>query len=380
MTQRVQALDALRGLAIFAMLLVNNPGSWQHVYAPLLHASWHGLTPTDLVFPGFIFVMGVTIAIQFPKAMATSSGRAALCLLALRRGAVLVLLGWLLYLFWFDFSAPQYSWLDSRLATLRYFGVLQRLGLVYFLTIVVLCVVPARGIFYSAIALLMFYWLIMSFMPYQTAAGEQFQGLWLHGNSLAAYVDNQLFGPQHLYYAKASPFAFDPEGLLSTMPAASSCLLGVVAGRHALVANGCSTRLLNIALAGICIGAAMSAWVPVNKALWTPTFVLITSGIMVYLLWGLMLLERRFQLFKPGNPLLVAGTNSIALYMLAGILARLLLMVRINGESLKHWLYQPITQVISSPELASLCFALLFCGVCYLPLRWMYRRGIFWRV
>ena len=103
MTHRVQALDALRGLAIFAMLLVNNPGSWQHVYAPLLHADWHGLTPTDLVFPGFVFVMGVTLAIQLPKALA-ASGSKRVCLTALKRGATLVLLGWFLYLFWFNFD------------------------------------------------------------------------------------------------------------------------------------------------------------------------------------------------------------------------------------------------------------------------------------
>ena len=379
MTHRVQALDALRGLAIFAMLLVNNPGSWQHVYAPLLHADWHGLTPTDLVFPGFIFVMGVTLAIQLPKALA-ASGSKRVCLTALKRGATLVLLGWFLYLFWFNFAVPDYDWINDRLATLRYLGVLQRLGIVYLLTVLLMCTIPPRRYFTVAIGLLVAYWLLMRFVPYSAADGQTYQGLWLHGNSLAAYLDNLILGASHLYYADASPFAFDPEGLLSTVPAVSSCLLGVVAGRYLITDKRATVQTLIVALAGIVIGVALSAWVPVNKALWTPTFVLVTSGIMVCLLWAFMALDTRFSLFKPGHPLLVAGTNSIALYMIAGVLARLLLMIRVDGVTVKYWLYQPITQFIGDPKLASLCFALLFCLICYLPLLWMYRRGIFWRV
>lgn len=380
MTQRVHALDALRGLAIFAMLLVNNPGSWQHVYGPLLHAEWHGLTPTDLVFPGFIFVMGVTIAIQLPRVIDRAPNLYCVLLTALKRGGTLVLLGWFLYLFWYDFSAPQYDWVESRLSSLRYLGVLQRLGIVYALTVLIMCIVPRGWLLSVALGLLLMYWGLMSLVPYTAADGQMFQGLWLHGNSLAAYLDDLWLGNEHVYYSKASPFAFDPEGLLSTIPAVSSCLLGVVAGRYAIVENGCSTKLLNLALVGICAGAALSSWIPINKALWTPTFVIITSGIMMYLLWATMTLEKRLQWFKPGSPLLVAGTNSIALYMIAGIFTRLLLMIRVNGASLKQWIYQPITQVVTEPKLASLCFALLFCFVCYLPLRWMYRRNLFWRV
>ena len=138
MTARISALDALRGLAIIAMVLVNNPGSWQAIYAPLKHAEWHGLTPTDVIFPGFIFVMGVTIAIHLPRELTRLNSTMAVVRNTTRRAIMLILLGWGLYLCWYNTGSPGYSWFEQRFLALRFAGVLPRLGVVYWLTVLLI--------------------------------------------------------------------------------------------------------------------------------------------------------------------------------------------------------------------------------------------------
>lgn len=379
-SSRVVALDALRGLAIFAMVLVNNPGSWQAIYAPLKHAQWHGLTPTDIIFPGFIFVMGITIAIHLPRELALPARPLAVLISATRRAVTLILLGWLLFLFWINTADANFNWLEDRLLSLRFAGVLPRLGIVYWMTVVTVLLVSWRWTGATAIALLAVYWGAMEFIPYRDSAGHTYQGLWLFGNSLAAFIDHHLFGPSHLYYSQALPFAFDPEGVLSTLPAVASCLSGVWVGRYVLVEHRCPNQLMTIALAAICGGYALAVINPINKALWTPTFVMITSGILTILFWLSVLWERKRGPLPNGHPLLVAGTNSIAFFMLSGLLARVILMIRIDGNTLKGWSYQYAELVTPSAEMASLLVAIIFTVICYFPIKFMYNNGFFWKV
>ncbi|GGF79686.1 acyltransferase family protein [Alteromonas lipolytica] len=377
---RLSALDALRGLAIFAMVLVNNPGSWQAIYAPLKHAQWHGITPTDVIFPAFIFVMGITIAIHLPRELAVSASKVALLARATKRALTLILLGWLLFLFWVNTGDPAFNWLDDRLLSLRFGGVLPRLGMVYWLTVVIVLMVSWRWLGVTAIMLLGVYWGAMALIPYTDSSGQRYQGLWEFGNSLAAFIDHHVLGAGHVYYANASPFAFDPEGLLSTLPAVVSCLTGVWVGRYVLVLHGCPNKLMSLALAGICGGFALATVTPLNKALWSPTFVMVTSGILTVMFWLAVLYERKRGQVRPGHPLLVAGTNSIAFFMLSGVLARLLLMIRVDDVSLKSQFYHALEPLLWSPQAASLAFALVFTVVCYYPVKLMYNNNFFWRV
>lgn len=377
---RLSALDALRGLAIIAMVLVNNPGSWQAIYAPLKHAQWHGLTPTDVIFPGFIFVMGVTIAIHLPRELTRLSSVRAVVLSTTRRAVILILLGWLLYLFWFNPGDPEYNWVQERLLSLRFAGVLPRLGIVYWLTVVFILLVSWRWVGTLAATMLLSYWLAMEFIPYANSAGEVFWGRWDFGNSLAAYIDYHLLGPAHVYYNDARPFAFDPEGIFSTIPAVASCLIGVWVGRYVLIKHGGPYKLLMLALAGICLGVALTTINPINKALWSPTFVMVTSGILTLLLWLSMLYEQKLGPLPQGHPLLVAGTNSIAFFMLSGVVARLLVMIRIDGVSLKSHMWHCANAIMYAPEQASLALAVVFLLICYYPIKLMYNNKFFWRI
>ena len=380
MTARISALDALRGLAIIAMVLVNNPGSWQAIYAPLKHAEWHGLTPTDVIFPGFIFVMGVTIAIHLPRELTRLSSTRAVVRNTTRRAIILVLLGWGLYLCWYNTGSPGYSWFEQRFLALRFAGVLPRLGVVYWLTVLLILAVSWRWVGVLAIVLLAGYWGAMEWIPYADACGGVYQGRWEFGNSLAAYLDHHLLGAEHVYYSAATPFAFDPEGILSTVPAVVTCLTGVWAGRYVLVQHGCPTKLMMLALAGICAGYGLAVIVPINKALWSPTFVLVTSGILTLLFWLSILYERKAGPLPKGHPLLVAGTNSIAFFMLSGILARVLLIIKVDGVSLKGHAWRFMQTLPLPAEMASLLLASAFLIICYYPIKLMYNNGFFWRI
>ncbi|MDC8832194.1 acyltransferase family protein [Alteromonas gilva] len=379
MTQRIRALDAFRGLAIFAMVLVNNPGTWGAIFAPLKHASWHGLTPTDLIFPGFIFIMGVTIAIHLPREAERLGNRLTVLATAAKRALILILLGWGLYLFWYS-GEPDFNWVEDRLLNLRYLGVLPRLGLVYVLTVAVVSALHGKRLGVAALALLAGYWAAMTFIPYSDASGELYRGMWAFGNSFAAYLDHHLLGAQHLYYSNASPFAFDPEGVLSTIPAVATCLSGVWVGQYLLLRRASKAKLFMVAALAIVAGYGLAAWVPVNKALWTPTFVLVSSGMLTIILLLFLWHENKYGSLADGHPLLVAGTNSIAFYMLSGVLARLVSMIQVNGSSVKAWFYGVAEAFIGWPELASLIVALVFTLICYVPIRYMYSHKIFWRI
>ena len=227
---RLLALDVLRGLAIMAMVLVNNPGSWSYVYAPLRHAEWHGWTLTDLIFPAFIVMVGISIQLSLSGKQQLSKAE------AIQKGAVRALklyaLGLFLVLFYYNFRDPAYSYLQQKLLTVRWFGVLQRIGLVYFCTLLIVLYSGTRGRVFWLVGLCAVYFALMQFMPYSDAQGNHFVGLWDFGNSFAAWLDHMLLGANHVYFRTATPFAFDPEGLLSTLPAIASCWILARAAAH----------------------------------------------------------------------------------------------------------------------------------------------------
>ncbi|MDP5185886.1 MAG: DUF5009 domain-containing protein [Alishewanella sp.] len=378
---RLLALDILRGLAIMAMVLVNNPGSWQYIYAPLRHAEWHGWTVTDLIFPAFIIMVGMSIQLSLRQKVAQTK------LEVIQAGALralkLYLLGLFLVLFYYNFRDPAYSYLQQKLLTVRWFGVLQRIALVYFCTLLIVLYCGTRARVLWLVGLCVVYLALMQYMPYQDAQGQQFVGLWQFGNNFAAWLDHQILGAQHVFFRSATPFAFDPEGLLSTLPAISSCLLGVVMAQLLQSDQPLAFKIRLLALAGVAmvwIAELAHPLLPINKMLWTPTFVLLSTGYTALLLAVILWLTeiKRYRLW--GAPLVVFGVNAILFFMLAGVAARILSMLPVAGTTLGNSLFREVFQPLFGNYNGSLAFALCFLAIAYLGMLALYRRGFIFKV
>lgn len=381
---RLLAIDVFRGLTITSMILVNNPGSWQHIYAPLMHAQWHGWTLTDLIFPFFIFIVGISIQLSLVRQMEKRISNSAIIRSALIRAVKLFALGLFLALFYYNFSATAFDWVEQRLTSIRIMGVLQRIGVVYLLTILIAIYWKTLGQIVWLTLLLAGYWALITFVSYSDQNGNLYQGQLEFGNSLVAWLDHHVLGRDHLYYGDSQPFAFDPEGLLSTLPAIGSCLTGVLAGKwiNRPSTNHTST-ISGFLLAGILLasgGQVLGFALPINKALWTPSYVLLTSGLaclfLSILIW--LLDMKKYRLWSA--PFVVFGANSILFFMFAGVFARLLLMVPIAESNLKSWIYINLYQPWLGDINASLAFAISFLLVSYAVMFCFYRKSIFWKV
>jgi predicted acyltransferase len=346
---RLLAVDALRGLSVAAMVLVNNPGTWRAVYPPLRHAEWHGWTPTDMIFPFFLFVVGVSIPLALGPRL--ESGAAGLGWRVLRRAAGIFGLGLLLH------ALPFFP-----LATLRIPGVLQRIAVCYLLSaLLVLATRGSRGWRAQALAagaLLVGYWLLMT----QVAAPGQVAGDLSPAGNLAGHVDRLVLGPRHMWQISK---LYDPEGILSTLPATATTLLGVLAG-HWLRAGHPAAR----AAAGLAAGGLVAAglgWLwglsfPVNKSLWTSSYALLMAGLAALALavcsWLTEVRGRRAW----AAPFALFGVHALLLFFLSSLMAKLLLIVRVGagGPRLHAWLYEHAFAPWAAPAAASLAFALAY--------------------
>ena len=345
---RILSVDVLRGLTVAGMVLVNNPGSWAHVYGPLRHAEWHGFTPTDMIFPFFLFIVGVAI----PLALGPRQERGArgLGLRVLRRGVVIFALGLLLHaLPWF------------HLATLRIPGVLQRIALCYAAAaLLFLWTGGARGWRIQAGvagALPIGYWILMTHVaPPGGVAGD----LSPAGN-LAGYVDRLVLGPHIWQVAKV----YDPEGILSTLPAIGTTLLGVLAG-HWIRSWGRTPRVAGgLALGGLVATVVGFGWglaFPINKSLWTSSYALFMAGLA-----GLALAACYWIVEIRGwrgwtAPFVVLGLTALPLFFLSSFVARLLYLLRVGrgGPRLQAWLFDHLFAPWLSPNDASLAYALAY--------------------
>ncbi|GAA5524447.1 hypothetical protein Maes01_01004 [Microbulbifer aestuariivivens] len=380
---RLMSVDLLRGLAIAAMVLVNNPGSWSYVYAPMAHAEWHGWTPTDVIFPLFLFVVGMSIVLAngrretFPRVAWPQWSRA----------LKLYGLGLFLAVFYYNFRDPGYDWFADRLAGVRFLGVLQRIALVYILCCYLVSWLSTRGLIVAAALGILLPWLMMLWIPYSSDNGEVFRGQLLFGNHFSAWLDQWLLGREHVYYRTAEPFAFDPEGVLTTLPAVSTCLLGVLAALAWKSSDGSAAARIKLCRCWLAAGAILllagqllHPWVPINKALWSPTFVLVSAGVSLLLLATLFYLVDIRRMRAPLAPLLVFGVNAIALFMLAGVVGRLLIMIPVGEMSLKGWLFSNLFQPLFGSYGGSLAFAISCLALFYLVMWQMYRRRIIWKV
>ena len=377
--QRLLSLDAFRGLTILAMILVNDPGSWEHSYWPLEHAKWFGWTPTDLVFPFFLFIVGTSLAYSLRRfrpsaSIGDRSIAPAVYWRIARRTAILILLGLIVNHAW-----PICDWLFGGAAwpgftTLRIPGVLQRIGLVYFVVSLVALHTSVRTQLILAIAILLGYWALLAWQPHP----HDYQDNLSRTGNVVRVVDRAIFGDNHLYTeGKEEPT--DPEGLLSTFPAIVTALAGYWAGL-VIQQRGCNARtvllLIAVGVVSTAIGLTWGLWFPISKKLWTSSFVLLTAGLgtvgLAVCLWLFDIRGWR----RLAHPLQIAGVNAIAAYMVSELGATVLGATRIGGNSTYGWLYETLfASWITVPQLSSLAFAVAFTACCWLVLWGMSRLG-----
>lgn len=364
---RLVALDLFRGATVAAMLFVNNPGSWAHVLPPFAHAEWHGCTPTDLVFPFFLFIVGTASVLSLGRRAAQGAARTTLARHALRRGGTIVLVGWALA--WFPFTI-------ERLLRLRLPGVLPRIGVVYALGALLLLAATAKrkaAFLTAAAALLVVLHTAFLFLPGFDLSRE--------GNLQAAIDVALLKG--HLWKP-----TWDPEGILSTLTALATMLTGSLAGLLLTSkAPGARRRPLLAAagLAGVTGGlVAQALGLPLNKGLWTGSYVLFTAGAAcLALLLALVVADLRGGK-RLLAPLVTFGTNPLLAFVLSGLVAKSLILVKptVGGAAvpLHRLLFEKVFSRVGDPYLGSHLQALVLLAAVWAVLRLFERRGWYWKV
>jgi predicted acyltransferase len=393
--ERLLSLDVFRGLTVAGMLLVNNPGSWAHIYPPLEHAAWHGWTPTDLIFPFFLFIVGITTELSFSGRRARGASAGALARQVVRRGGLIFLFGLLLSAFpffqWGDVpGVADPSFADRvlyRLEHLRVMGVLQRIGLAYLVAGLLTLRTTWRQQVAVIAALLLGYWALVALAAVPPTGLPGWQVWDRPGTTVDAWLDRLVLTPDHLWIGGGG--LRDPEGLLSTVPAVASVLIGVLAGRWIGQQRRSLAERLNglfaVGALGMVAGLVWHWVFPINKNLWTSSYALFTGALACVALATCMWLIDVQKISGWTRPFAVYGTNPMLAFLGSGLMARLLysiLKVDLNGRpvSVVEWLYQRVYAPWLPPEAASLGFALTFVGFWYLVLLWCYRRGIVFRV
>ena len=376
--QRLLSLDFFRGLTVAAMILVNNPGSWANIYSPLEHAPWHGCTPTDLIFPFFLFIVGVSIAYAMGSKREDKTTHRKTMLKALKRALTLYLLGFILAFFPRNFS--DFNFIES-LQTVRLPGVLQRISIVFLISSILFLKLNDKRLFQTIVILLFGYWALMTFVPVPGFGEPNLE----KETNLGAWLDRTVLTEAHLWKSSKT---WDPEGLLSTLTAIATCLFGVLVGVYLKKKNiEPATKiawLFTVGTLAVIGGLLWDLEFPINKALWTSSYVLYTGG------WATIILAMCYWLIdvhkydRFTKPFVIYGVNAITVFFLSGLLPRLVNMIKVdlNGEKVgalsyvnKAWFAPNF-----SPLNASLAYAVAFVLFWYLILWIMYKRNIIIKV
>ncbi|WP_017257127.1 acyltransferase family protein [Pedobacter arcticus] len=368
--QRLLSLDFFRGLTVAAMILVNNSGDWSHIYAPFEHASWEGCTPTDLIFPFFLFIVGVSIVFALDSAKQDSENHGKLLKSIFRRSITLFLLGMILALY------PVFNFAEVRIP-----GVLQRIAVVYLVCSILFVKVNHRTLFRLFLGFILVYWLLMAFIPVPGVGAANFN----KGTNLAAYIDGIVF-KNHMWSVTKT---WDPEGFLSTFPSFSTGLFGVLMG--IILKSKYRTQenkviwLFTYGFLAVVLGLFWDLFFPINKALWTSSFVLYTGGIasMTLALCYWLIDVQGFTKFT--KPFVIYGVNAITVYFASSVIAKTLNLIKISiasgtEVSAKNYIYEMFYTPYMSPYNASLGYAATFVLIWFFILWFMYKRNIIIKV
>ncbi len=358
--KRLVSLDFFRGLTIALMIVVNMPGTWNHVYPPLRHAEWHGMTPTDLVFPFFLFIVGVSIALAYTKIRMTSGIDGNTYRKIFVRTLKIFVLGLFLALF------PDFNFGELRVA-----GVLQRIAIVFLACAILFLRTGFRTQVLVGAVLLIGYWLTMIGVP----VPEIGSGMLEPGQNLAAFVDKYLL-PGRMYQV-----TWDPEGVYSTLPAVGTGITGLLAG-HLIINKTLShdKKIIWLFFAGftsMLLGHAWSWVFPLNKHLWTSSYVLVSSGLAAMFLAASIWIIDEKGYKKWTFPAVVFGMNAISAYVLHGIMWRLFDIPVMGNKGFRSTWVDGLISLGIQPELVSFSWALFYTFLCYLFALWLYRKRIF---
>lgn len=359
-----------------AMILVNNPGDWGNIYAPLEHAEWNGCTPTDLIFPSFLFIVGVSIAYSMGSKKADTGLHRSVIMKVVKRTIILFCLGLFLSLFPKVFTAPIDAFEHVRIP-----GVLQRIALVFFFASVIFLKFSEKSIFKIIIVLLGVYWILMTFVPIPGIGPANLE----KETNLGAWIDRGLLTEAHLWKSSKT---WDPEGILGTIPAIATGLFGVLVGVYLKRKDiDTATKIAWLFCTGtvaVALGLLWDLQFPINKALWTSSFVLYAGGIATIILALCYWIIDVQQYNRFTKPFVVYGVNAITVFFLSGLIPRIMNMIMVNGENnseitLNAYLYKGF-QNNFSPVNASLCWAVTFV-LCWLVILWiMYNKKIIIKV
>ena len=366
---RLVSLDVFRGITIAGMVLVNNPGTWSNIYWPLRHADWHGWTPTDFVFPFFLFIVGVSITLAFARRVEEGNVKRDLYLKVFKRTAIIFGLG--LFLNGFPYF---------QMGTIRIAGVLQRIAICYLIASLIFLTTKIRTQLLIAVALLVVYWLVMT----RLAAPGFAPGDLSKEGSIASFIDRIVLG-QHIWRQGR---VYDPEGLLSTIPAISTTLFGILTGHWLRSERTQFEKVAAMFVAGaVCVvlGWAWNSSFPINKPLWTSSYVLFTGGLALQLLalcyWVIDIHGYR----RWAWPFEVFGVNALALFVGSGLMVKVMSLIRLPREDgtligSQAWIFRKFFLSWASPINASLAYAIAFILV-WLFLMWLlYRKRIYIKV
>jgi len=376
-TQRLLSLDVFRGATVAAMILVNNPGDWGHIYMPLEHSGWNGCTPTDLIFPFFLFIVGVSIAYAMAGKKADPATHNQAILRAIKRAAILFGLGLFLSVYPKIFTDPI-----AALKIVRIPGVLQRISVVFLVSAIVFLKNSEKNIFRIAMGLLVIYWALMTFVPVPYVGYANLE----KETNLGAWLDRTLLTEAHLW---KSAKTWDPEGILSTVPAIASGLFGVLVGsylrRKDVEAPTKIAWLFTIGLLAVCAGLVWDLEFPINKSLWTSSFVLYAGGLATLVLALCYWLIDVHQQKRFTTPFVVYGMNAITVFFLSGLLPRTLNLFSVtmpdgSSKGLQSWMYLTWVSPHFSPVNASLVWAIAQVLFWFVILGILYKKKIFIKI
>ena len=371
-SQRSLALDVFRGMTVCFMIIVNTPGNGHTTYSPLLHAQWHGFTPTDLVFPSFLFAVGN--AMSFVMLKWANMNQSTVVWKILKRTALIFLLGYLMYWFPFFKFDKSHHVISFPIAETRILGVLQRIALAYGIAALMIYFLKPRVATLITCIILVLYWPVMMYF------GEATDPLSLTGNA-GLRLDKWLMGDKHLYHGEGIPF--DPEGWLSTLPAVGNVVGGYLVGRFIQQKGKTYEGLAKLLLAGcalVCLAYFWDITFPINKKLWTSSFVLYTVGLDCVILSTIIFIvdflnKRNWTYFFE-----VFGRNPLFIYLLSEILVTILYLVMVSPKvNLHGWIYTNIFSHAGA-YLGSLLFAISYMLICWLVGLWLDKRKIYVRV